>query len=176
MINTKVVTKKLKEFDKIEYLLKNAFPKVEQMSTSYLLVMSKRKAINFLAFYDDDLFIGFSYFIKTKDMIFITYIAINDEIRSKGYGSKILTYLKESNPTLPISLNVEMLIDDAPNKEQRIKRVKFYERNGFILLKNTVSNGKDSFSIMSTKQPLDIKSYRKALKQYSFGLYAPKVK
>ena len=87
-------------------------------------------------------------------MIFITYIAINDEIRSKGYGSKILTYLKENNPTLPISLNVEMLDDNASNKEQRIKRVVFYERNGFKLLKNTVSNGKDTFSIMSTKEPL----------------------
>ena len=49
MINTKVVNKKLKEFDKIEYLLKNAFPSVEQMSTTYLLVMSKRKAINFFS-------------------------------------------------------------------------------------------------------------------------------
>ena len=54
--------------------------------------MSKRKTINLLAFYYDDLFIGFSYFIKTKDMIFITYIAINDEIKSKGYGSKILSF------------------------------------------------------------------------------------
>ncbi len=42
-------------------------------------------------------------------------------------------------------------------------------------LKNTVSNEKDTFSIMSTKEPLDIKAYRRALKQYSFGLYAPKV-
>lgn len=175
MINTKVVTKKLNEFNKIEYLLKNAFPKVEQMNTTYLLLMAKRKAINFLAFYDDDLFIGFSYFIKTKDMIFITYIAINDEIRSKGYGSKILTYLKENNPTLPISLNVEMLDDNASNKEQRIKRIKFYERNGFKLLENKVSNGKDTFSIMCTSDVLDIKAYRKALKKYSFGLYAPKV-
>ena len=68
-----------------------------------------------------------------------------------------------------------MLDDNASNKEQRIKRVVFYERNGFKLLKNTVSNGEDTFSIMSTKEPLDIKAYQKALKQYSFGLYAPKV-
>ena len=67
-----------------------------------------------------------------------------------------------------------MLDDNASNKEQRIKRVAFYQRNGFKLLKNTVSNGKDTFSIISIKEPLDIKAYRRTLKQYSFGLYAPK--
>ena len=68
-----------------------------------------------------------------------------------------------------------MLDDNASNKDQRIKCVAFYERIRFKLLKNTVSNGKDTFSIMSTKEPLDIKAYQKALKQYSFGLYAPQV-
>lgn len=68
-----------------------------------------------------------------------------------------------------------MLDDNASNIEQRIKRVAFYERIRFKLLKNTVSNGKDTFSIMSTKETLDIKVYRRALKQCSFGLYAPKV-
>lgn len=123
------------------------------MSTTNLLFTSVRKAINFLEFYNGDLFIGFSHFVKTRDMIFITYITINDEIRPKGYRSKILTYIKENNPTSPVSLNIETLDDNTSNKEQRIKRVAFCERNGFKLLKYTVSEGKDIFSIMSTKKP-----------------------
>ena len=123
------------------------------MSTTNLLFTSVRKAINFLEFYNGDLFIGFSHFVKTRDMIFITYITINDEIRPKGYRSKILTYIKENNPTSPVSLNIETLDDNTSNKEQRIKRVAFCERNGFKLLKYTVSEVKDIFSIMSTKKP-----------------------
>ena len=156
-------------------MITHAFPKVEQMSPRYLNLMSKRKCIHFDAYYDETLFIGFTYLVESKNMVFITYIAVNNEIRSKGYGSQILNTIKSRFPGKTISLNVERLIEDCDNYEQRVKRVKFYERNNFFLTDKLVSNGKEKFSIMSTEKEFSIKDYRNALKKYSFGLYAPKV-
>lgn len=174
-ISYQKVTKKLPEYNKIINLIKHAFPKVEQMSPRYLNLMAKRKCIHFDAYYDETIFIGFTYLVESKNMIFITYIAVNDEIRSKGYGSRIISTIKSRFPNKVISLNVERLIDDCDNYEQRFKRIKFYERNNFVLTDKFVSNGKEKFSIMATDKDFSIKDYRNTLKKYSFGLYAPKV-
>lgn len=149
-------------------MITHTFPKVEQMSPRYLNLTSKRKCIHFDAYYDETLFIGFTYLVESKNKVFITYIAVNNEIRSKGYGSQILNTIKSRFPGKTISLNVERLIEDCDNYEQRIKRVKFYERNDFFLTDKLVSNGKEKFSIMSTEKDFSIKDYRNTLKKIFF--------
>lgn len=37
--------------------------------------------------------LGIIYLIHYKDMIFILYLAVNEEIRSKGYGSYLLKWI-----------------------------------------------------------------------------------
>ena len=94
--------------------------------------MTMKKKHKFSAYYENDLFVGILYTIENDDMLFVFYIAVNDIIQSKGYGSKLLQMLIEKYKNKPIALFVETLDPSADNYNQRVKRFAFYEKNGFF--------------------------------------------
>ncbi len=91
-----------------------------------LSVLAFRKSVNFKAFYDDDQFCGVLYTAEDNKYIFVLYLAVNDLIRSNGYGTKILDWLKENTEKI-IVLNVESLNPSAPNALQRENELEIIE-------------------------------------------------
>ena len=91
-----------------------------------LNVLAFRKSVNFKAFYDDDQFCGVLYTAEDNKYIFVLYLAVNDLIRSNGYGTKILDWLKENTEKI-IVLNVESLNPSAPNALQRENELEIIE-------------------------------------------------
>ena len=89
------VSKKLKEYKEIKSLMCRAFPKNEQIPMWLLHILAIRKSVEFSAYYDEDLFCGISYTVSNEELLFILYLAVNDKIRSKGYGSAILQCIKQ---------------------------------------------------------------------------------
>lgn len=67
---------------------------------------------------------------------FLVYLAVDADYRSGGTGSILLTNcLRSLNPKHGMVLEVEDTRDDsAPNKQQRLDRVKFYVRNGGLIV------------------------------------------
>ena len=63
-------------------------------------------SVNFRAFYENEQFCGVLYTTEDNKYIFVLYLAANDQIRSKGYGTKILDCLKQNTEKV-IVLNVE---------------------------------------------------------------------
>jgi len=116
----------------VKKLLLEAFPVHERYPLFYLIWKSKSKNIKFYSMYDGELWIGFNYLIFYKDLIFIQYIAIDSNVRSKGYGGKVIEKIKEIYPEYRIALGIEQLNKEAKNNELRIRRKKFYLKNGFI--------------------------------------------
>jgi GNAT superfamily N-acetyltransferase len=114
------------EFNKITHLLKSAFPKKEQTSVFLLLLGALRKSTHFTAFYDEDKFVGLLYTIENDRYYFILYLAVNQNIRSKGIGGEILDYAYAQAGDKIIVLNVEPLDKNADNYEQRKRRIAFY--------------------------------------------------
>lgn len=70
--------------------------------------------------------------MKTEKMVFILHLAVSNEIHSKGYGSKILNHLKVLYRRKEIALNIEPVDEKAEKYGQRIRRVEFYNQNGFF--------------------------------------------
>ena len=91
-----------------------------------LSVLAFRKSVNFKAFYDDDQFCGVLYTAEDNKYTFVLYLAVNDLIRSNGYGTKILDWLKENTEKI-IVLNVESLNPSAPNALQRENELEIIE-------------------------------------------------
>ena len=59
--------------------------------------------------HDNEEFVGLSYSGVNFDIVFIFYLAINGKIRSKGYGTHILDYIKEKYKGKEITLNIEKI-------------------------------------------------------------------
>ena len=56
-------------------------------------------------------------------MMYVLYLAVNDKIRSKGYGTLMLKHLNEMSGNKEITLNIESLDENADNYKQRVKRL-----------------------------------------------------
>lgn len=116
----------------IKRVYKEAFPFQERAPLFYLRQKAKEDNFDFFAIYDEDKFVGLTNIIYYKDIVFIFYLAVAEEVRGKGYGSKILADITVRYPKKRIILNMERLDKNASNYEQQLQRKKFYNRNGFM--------------------------------------------
>ena len=123
MIDLRPVTKE--NFSLVYKRLIDAFPYEERRDEADEEKCFLKSQFNFCEITDDDESVGLIVFWVFERFLFIEHIAINKEIRSKGYGSKTIDLIK-SKFNLPIILEAE-----APETEMQQKRIKFYENLGF---------------------------------------------
>lgn len=148
-------------------LYEQAFPLEERRPLSVLWLLRKIGRIDVLALKAQERFIGLIVIAKDKDFVFIDYLAISPAERGQGYGSMVLEKIKERYPDKTIFLEVESPIISEENYRQRIKRIKFYQRNGFDKTDLRVINEDCKFSILSSNGKLDYKEYLK----FNFKIY-----
>ena len=158
---------------KVRQLYHTAFPKEELIPWPLVRLNALRKDIDLTAFLDGDVFCGFTYSITCGDLYMPLFFAVEDTLRSKGYGSAILSLLKESYGT--VVLNIEPLVSDAPNLPQRQHRYGFYRHNGFLDTGYHVWEVGGMFRVLSTKAELDVPSYQKLFLKLTFGLWKVKL-
>lgn len=118
--------------DEVKSLYYAAFPSIERVRLNKLLRRAKSAGVSFLRFYDGDVFVGFAYFSHSNDFVYVVYLAVNTEVQSQGYGSRVLEYFEAQYPGARVVLEIEALDEHASNYEQRVKRKAFYEKNGFV--------------------------------------------
>ncbi|WP_458122539.1 GNAT family N-acetyltransferase [Paenibacillus sp. Z6-24] len=87
--------------------------------------------MDFLVYYDEETFVGFAYLVTHKNLTFVLFLSTSSEVRSKGYGTMILSMIRKRYIGNRIILNIEEVKETADNYEQRHKRKVFYVRNGF---------------------------------------------
>ena len=117
------------DFSKFYRLYKSAFPECERLPLKYLI--NDKSDTETMACYDDGVFIGLYSAVRSLDIWNILFIAVDESMRDHGYGSKILSLIKENHRDCRIMLDIEQPVKSASNYQQRLKRKAFYERNGF---------------------------------------------
>ncbi len=133
------VTRDAPWFPQVKALYESAFPANERIPIKHLLDDKIKR--EFLAFFNKDngenaaapKFCGFSNSITHGSITNIVYFAVVPELRSRGYGSKILQAIREKHPNSRIVVDIEVEEDskDAEELERRNRRRDFYLRNGF---------------------------------------------
>lgn len=172
-LTTKRVSGKLPEFPRIKKLLKESFPKNERFPLSLLLMRALRTDVDFLAYYDEGAFCAISYSARTKNTLFVLYIAVDESLRSKGYGSLILSHLARLADGRQITLNIEAPDPSAENNGQRLKRMDFYSRNGFSDTGYRLIEKSLTHAVLCNREDFLPAEYVRALRKLSCGFYAP---
>lgn len=132
----------------IKKLYKEAFPRNERIPINILQLLTRKNKAKFYGIYDGEEFIGLLYNVYYKDIVLILYLAINNNFRGKGYGSKVLDLIKQKYSQNRIILNIEQIDENSSNNKQRIKRKEFYPKNGFTSLNYTVKEGKETYEML----------------------------
>ena len=152
----KNVIEDIENYNTIKQIYNEAFPINERFPINYLYKKANNKDVNFNSVYDNDKLIGIIYTISKDNLLFILYFAVNNAYRGKGYGSKILEFLKQKYNDYTILLEIEQLDKNANNYNQRLKRKAFYEKNGFYDTNKLLSEGKNTFEIMTTNPNINL--------------------
>ena len=114
-----------KTFNTVFDKMKTAFPYEERRDYSDQKECLENKYFKFFEIYDCDLAVGFTALWVFENFVFIEHIAIDEDKRGGGYGSKAIELIKEK-------YNKSLILEaEAPVTEQQIKRIKFYNRLGF---------------------------------------------
>ena len=160
------------DYEQIKTLYEESFPRTERFPFDYIIKRSQKNDIKFEVFYDNDNFIGLSYMIMEKNIVFILYFAVNNKHRGKGYGTEILKQLKEKYKDYTILLEIEELREDSSNYDQRVRRKSFYEKNGFYGTNKHIKEGPNVFEIMTSdiNTSFDNKLFRKIYKKMFNGI------
>ena len=160
MINLRTVTKE--NFSFVYKRLIDAFPYEERRDESHEEKCFLKKEFNFCEIIDNNESVGLIVFWLFKEYLFVEHVAINKELRGKGYGSKTFELLK-SQYNLPIILEAE-----SPETEMQKKRIKFYENLGFKV--NSYDYTQPSYH-NAQSVPLLVLSFPKILSQSEFDLF-----
>ena len=153
----------IKDFDQVYTLMEESFPKDEYrdyqkqkelfQNPEYQILIEKdpefRKIKAFFAAWEFETF------------IYVEHFAVNPVLRNGGVGSRMLKAWKEDAEKM-IILEVE-----PPTEEIAVRRVRFYERNGFFFndypyIQPSMGEGRKEtpLFLMSTERKIDEEEYR----------------
>ena len=153
------------ERKKVKDLYLRAIPAHERAPFFWLWWKRKRKNVSFVNIYDEEKWVGFVFFSLYKDLVYVWFFAIDDSIRSKGYGSAVFSEIKRLYPNHRVVLGIEAPNSTAENAEQRVKRKQFYEKNGFRESGYSIQQKKDSFELLLIGETLHMEEIYSAFKE-----------
>ena len=147
---------------RIKDLYVSAFPKIERLPYSMLMRYSLKKEIDMWGYYDGGKFIGFAYMMILGDYAYLLYFATKKELRSRGYGTAIVKDLMKTYSDKNMVLDIEPVVPEAPNAEQRIRRRDFYLKLGFSDTLFEMTDETGDYRIYTTRpDDFDIREFRK---------------
>lgn len=114
----------------IETLYLNAFPKCERKPFYIICQKSREGVTDILSIEEDDQFLGLAITINYEDKVLLDYFAMDDKKRGKGYGSSALKALAQYYEGRRMIIEIETTTQEADNLEERIRRKRFYHKNG----------------------------------------------
>lgn len=173
MITSRKIT--LLDWRKVKGIYISSFPKAERMPMLFMFILAFKKKVDFYGFYDSDKFIGFIYLIKNTKFTFVMYLATDSKMRSQGYGTKILNWLKKESSTKSIILTIEEVKDSYNDYSTRLKRRNFYFRNGFKSSGFLEKFRGEWFEVLYTGAEFSKEDYINMFLELSHGKYIPEL-
>ena len=143
------LTSKSPDFDLVKTLYEEAFAENERKPFAKLLGGYKGSG-EVYAVYDGNRFTGMISLLTLEDITHILYLAVKPEFRDRGYGTGILRILRRDWAGQRIIADLETPEEDAPNQNQRKKRVEFYRRNGYSFTEIAYRWEDEDYQVMSS--------------------------
>ena len=131
MVTLRTMDDKSADFKQLTAVYEEAFPPIERLPLWFMKMRARTGQGEFVGIYDDDEWVGFAYNIVNAKLAYVLFLAIDPAKREHGYGSQALAALKERYAGQQLALSAERPDEEAPNAEQRVRRLNFYQRNGF---------------------------------------------
>lgn len=122
--------KSRKDWHKIKKLYHEAFPANEKKPFWMIRMKHYQNAADVWVLEESDEFAGLAITMNGADLVLLDYFAVVKEKRSGGIGSKAISMLQQKYGMRRFFLEIESVEDASGNREERLRRKKFYLDNG----------------------------------------------
>lgn len=156
-----------KDFHGIERIFLDSFPVEEQVPLDSLLSGPEGEQTDLVAVKIGKDVVGMYCVIRDDRITFLFYLAVSKKCRNLGLGQTILERIRSTYAS-PIILNIEMVSEDLPPTDVRIRRRSFYLRNGFSDTGMVLCDIQGWFNILSDSE-VDLVEYRRFLDSLGRG-------
>ena len=130
MLDFVLVKEDYRYYAKVKHLFEHAFPPIERPSFSMLMQFKNHEMYSVEY---NSTFVGLVDLVIYKDLVYIFFLAVKKTFRNKHIGSSILKDISNKYRKSRLFLLAEDPNIECNNKEERLNRIGFYNKNGFIL-------------------------------------------
>ena len=115
--------------------------------------------------------VGYLIVLFTDDIAYFLHLAVAKECRGKGFGSSAMKFLNERFASHLVFFSVETPSEKAENQQQRLARIRLYERLGYRISGIEILDNEISYSVMcrSTADEKEIEFIRAYLINNNLG-------
>lgn len=174
-LQIKNITSSFEDLELLKQLNHEAFPEEERLEVDRLIQLADENLVEFVAIYDSDEFVGFYSLTVYHPCVYLFFIAIIPEKRSKGYGSQTLQLLNEIYKDDQIVLDLEIIDENASNIDQRKSRKQFYFRNGYYESKYYMTYSNMTFELLCNTLPFQKQDFLNLLETIKSSHFQPVV-
>lgn len=147
--------------ERIEQINREAFPPEEYMPLSEMLEVQDRGEFDVLALLDGGAPVGFMAVSANAETAYLFFLAIGRDFRAKGYGSQALALYRSLYAGRQCTVDLEPLDPAARNAEQRVRRRRFYLKNGFAPSGYALEYRGTAFDLLCCAPPLDTAAFER---------------
>ena len=152
----------------VKKLYVSAFPKEERAPFALLMHRVNNGRDSFYAVEDNGEFVGLVYTIRKDKMLYVFFLAVVEDKRGMGYGTRILRCIKKLNQGCTVCLMIEDTNEtDADNYEERINRLGFYQSNGFKQLDIRINEAGVGYELLGTDDSVTQADFLALMKDYA---------
>ena len=117
--------------------------------------------------------VGYLIVLFTDDVAYFLHLAVAKECRGKGFGSSAMKFLGDKFASHIVFFSVETPSEEAENQQQRLARIRLYERMGYRIAGIEILDNEISYSIMcrSSADEKEIDSIRAYIKNSLLAVF-----
>ena len=121
----------------------------------------------------DERAVGYLIVLFTDDIAYFLHLAVAEECRGKGFGSSAMEFLNKRFASHLVFFSVETPSEKAENQQQRLARIRLYERMGYRIAGIEILDNEISYSVMcrSTADEKEIDSIRAYIKNSLLAVF-----
>ncbi len=160
----------------LKALYESAFPKNEKKPFSVIEKTRERGNGEIMAFTKDDgEFLGLAITILYRDMVLLDYFAVRQDIRGGGVGTEAFAMLKSRYEDKRFFLEIETTEKPSQNAAERMRRKRFYEKNGMSAQDYSVLLFGVEMEIMTNGCAVEFREYHEIFEKIFGGKTAKRV-
>ena len=141
-------------------LYREAFPASERKPFSRIREMCFQGRADVWCILENRNFLGLATTVNGDDLILLDYFAVKKRFRGQGIGRRAMELLLEQYANKGFFLEIESTLDGCADREQRIKRKRFYLSCGLEELGIQAQVFRVRMELLGVRCALDFEGYR----------------